>query len=554
MIKKKTFAAIAALITYLMACPSAWADGATLSDAAAAAARKIGGALGEGTRVAVVGCASASERLSERAVRELTFAFVETDRLVVVDREDIDLVRDELNFQLSGDVSDETAQSIGKMLGAQAIVAASIDDAFTLRTKAIEVETARILAVSSTKLDGNDGIRSLLESVVLVTDCEANGADRKTADALTGIIVSAISSAPGFRAASEESRARAMAGKTLQAGSLSDGKTRRSIGAMADADAIMLSKVSLEGGMLFFTVTRVSVDAGTVIASSTETYRSPATLLEGARGQVLRNLGVQAANDDRKTITVANMTELIQAIGPDRVIRVAPGNYDLSEGYAVKNKYVSWVDEYDGPCPVVKSVSNLALVGDGVPTLMIKPAYGWVFSFDTCSGIKISGMVFGHTVPGYCLGGVLRFRNCDDVEIRSCELYGSGTYGIGLERATGFRMENCVVRDCTYGLATIERSSDVTFEATAFRGTGEFELITVNGSDHVTWTECAFERNWGHSLFSVDGLSRDVRTIRCSFRENQVDAFSSTEYGPGDEGSTFAGNAAFDSAPSGSAE
>jgi len=40
----------------------------------------------------------------------------------VVDRQQLDLIRAELNFQMSGEVSDESAQSIGQMLGVQSIM------------------------------------------------------------------------------------------------------------------------------------------------------------------------------------------------------------------------------------------------------------------------------------------------------------------------------------------------------------------------------------------------------------------------------------------------
>jgi len=367
------------------------AESVAIDDAIASAAGKLASSLEKGKRVAVINCVSDSAKLSEYVVSETALALVNAKKFVLVERKDIDLVKEELAFQLSGDVSDESAQSIGKMLGAEVIVTASFDGTGSLRMKAIAVETAEILAMSSATVRKDEKLAFL--------------------------------------------------------------------------------------------------------------------------------------SDDRRVIEVSNLTELMQAIGPDRVIKIAPGTYDLSKGFTVKNKYVTWVNEYDGPCPVIKSVSNLAFIGEGKATLVIKPAYGWVFSFETCSGIRISGLTLGHTVPGYCLGGVLRFKNCDDTEVRSCELYGSGTYGIGLERASDFVMDGCVIRDCTYGLATIERSSNVSFRETSFRDTGEFALITVQASDRVTWSECIFERNHGSALFSVDAESREIRVERSTFSRNNVDSF-----------------------------
>jgi formylglycine-generating enzyme required for sulfatase activity len=69
----------------------------------------------------------------------------------VVDRAQLDLIRKEMNFQMSGEVSDESMQSIGKMLGAQAVVSGSFTEMgdFTYRfmVRALNVQTAAIEAV-----------------------------------------------------------------------------------------------------------------------------------------------------------------------------------------------------------------------------------------------------------------------------------------------------------------------------------------------------------------------------------------------------------------------
>jgi TolB-like protein len=79
------------------------------------------------------------EGLVENAVNDVIFT--------VVDRQNLALIQQEIDFQLSGEVSDETAQSIGQKLGAQTIVSGSIvriGDIYRLRVRAITVETAHI--------------------------------------------------------------------------------------------------------------------------------------------------------------------------------------------------------------------------------------------------------------------------------------------------------------------------------------------------------------------------------------------------------------------------
>jgi hypothetical protein len=77
--------------------------------------------------------------LSENAVNDKIFS--------VVDRGLIDSIRAELSFQMSGDVDDNSAQSIGKMLGAQSIVSGAVSkigSLYRLQVKAIEVQTAEV--------------------------------------------------------------------------------------------------------------------------------------------------------------------------------------------------------------------------------------------------------------------------------------------------------------------------------------------------------------------------------------------------------------------------
>jgi TolB-like protein len=74
---------------------------------------------------------------------------------VVVDRRELDLIRQEERFQMSGEVSDESMQSIGKKLGAQIIVSGSLNamgGAYRFRMRALNVETAVVETGSTADL------------------------------------------------------------------------------------------------------------------------------------------------------------------------------------------------------------------------------------------------------------------------------------------------------------------------------------------------------------------------------------------------------------------
>jgi TolB-like protein len=109
--------------------------------------------------IAVFSCYSPSERLSEYIIEELSVYLVNTRTFSLVERKYLDEVRKELNFQFSGEVSDESAQSIGKMLGAQYIIIGSFERSakyWTLRTTTIGIETAKKEVISSGRIDLDD--------------------------------------------------------------------------------------------------------------------------------------------------------------------------------------------------------------------------------------------------------------------------------------------------------------------------------------------------------------------------------------------------------------
>ncbi len=125
------------------------AQSVALDGAIAGSVGKVESKLDAGTKIAVLNFKSTSPKMSDYVIEELVYRFVDSGKLAVIDRENINLLRDEMKFQLSGEVSDESAQSIGKFLGAQVVITGSIDDSYRFRVKAINVESARLLAVSS---------------------------------------------------------------------------------------------------------------------------------------------------------------------------------------------------------------------------------------------------------------------------------------------------------------------------------------------------------------------------------------------------------------------
>jgi hypothetical protein len=85
----------------------------SLDEAIQEAAAQMDMRLPATTKVALVSVGSSSAQLSEYIINRLEAALVGSRKLVVVDRANLDKVRVEQGFQLSGDVSDASAKAIG---------------------------------------------------------------------------------------------------------------------------------------------------------------------------------------------------------------------------------------------------------------------------------------------------------------------------------------------------------------------------------------------------------------------------------------------------------
>jgi len=116
------------------------------------AAKKMIDGIPSGATVAVLSIATNDIEVAEFVIGEIPYLLVEARKFKVVDRSSLDKVRAEQGFQISGDVDDNTAISIGKMAGASIVITGSVSGsgaARRLRLQALDVQTVEILASAS---------------------------------------------------------------------------------------------------------------------------------------------------------------------------------------------------------------------------------------------------------------------------------------------------------------------------------------------------------------------------------------------------------------------
>jgi hypothetical protein len=120
----------------------------------------------EGNKAVFLNISSDYPDLSEYLLNILSENAVNNGVFSVVDRQQLDVIRAELNFNMSEEVSVESAQSIGQMLGAQTIVSGAVSkigSLYRVQVKAIEVQSAAVQGQWSRNVPAGPTIAALTE-------------------------------------------------------------------------------------------------------------------------------------------------------------------------------------------------------------------------------------------------------------------------------------------------------------------------------------------------------------------------------------------------------
>ena len=103
------------------------------------------------SRIAIVYVTSRDQTITEYVTGELEYILV-SNGFILTDRSQLDRIRHEQNLQLSGEVDDATAVSIGRFVGADIIMTGVVDGEGALRRlrlRALNTQTAQIVGVAS---------------------------------------------------------------------------------------------------------------------------------------------------------------------------------------------------------------------------------------------------------------------------------------------------------------------------------------------------------------------------------------------------------------------
>ena len=232
----------------------------------------------------------------------------------------------------------------------------------------------------------------------------------------------------------------------------------------------------------------------------------------------------------------------IEALGPDRIIELAPGRYMLSDGYGIDNPAIRWVAVDGGMELRIVDSYGLTIRGQGAELVADTP-YAHTLSFHGGADLVLEGLTLGHQVSGPCSAGVLGLVDMQDVRIVDCDLYGSGSIGMEISGSTEVEVSGGTIRECTAGAVWIEDSESVLFDAVSIsRNEGSWPLLGVYNSSGVYFSQCSINDNRGTEFLFYGEGTLDWVFEYCDFSWNEIDMLTSGEAYPYFYSCTHMGN------------
>jgi len=180
------------MLLIMLSCSILKAQPISLDDTLSHVVRAVENVLPHGTNVAIFSFTSPSTAFSDFVVNDLTSKLIAGKKVTVVDRRNLSLINQEMDLQLSGIVSDESVQTIGKMLGAQSIISGSLINMGTyyrFNVSVTNVETAEIQDQISLDLQKDTQVVFLLEGSIESSQSSAIDTPSSSIDMENTIIV-----------------------------------------------------------------------------------------------------------------------------------------------------------------------------------------------------------------------------------------------------------------------------------------------------------------------------------------------------------------------------
>ncbi len=135
----------------------------------------------------------------------LTEAVFKIGKVKIIERANIDAVLKELNFQESGLVNEQTAKSVGMLVGADFVCFGDLKDVgdkIVVTAKVVDVETGEICAISSDLIEKDDYLKNQLQTIPVAKQTPKSSTEKTpTAKTYTAKIPTTKATSPAVSSA-----------------------------------------------------------------------------------------------------------------------------------------------------------------------------------------------------------------------------------------------------------------------------------------------------------------------------------------------------------------
>lgn len=227
---------------------------------------------------------------------------------------------------------------------------------------------------------------------------------------------------------------------------------------------------------------------------------------------------------------VKTITSFLRAIGPNRVIELEAGNYEVGDAKTFVNTKNVQIDEQG---IIIKNLQGLELVGVGDGDSHIRTQNFWinVLTLENCKEVVLRNLKLGHgPEKGACGGGVIFLDGCKRVKMDSLDLYGCGTEGLYANRCSEIECLNTTIRECTYAMFSLKKCKSVEFRDCSLRDNDCYRAVVIENCGNVTLSQLSIENNKVNErnpIILVEDSSITVQGVRLA--NNTTDKLSNDE-------------------------
>lgn len=248
------------------------------------------------------------------------------------------------------------------------------------------------------------------------------------------------------------------------------------------------------------------------------------------RESYLNSRGFEYAQDPKiQTFEVKNIEQFLEAIGSDRVIKLAPGEYDLGK-FSFESDNVKPNIFMDQQGLSIANVRNLKIIGPA--HLYTGSPYIPVIQLENVHGISLVDLKIGHyPESGYCEGAVIRINHANYFTCEKCDLYGSGTMGIEGTFAHRVVLKSSIIRDCNYSILSLTNCFDCGVYDCVMKDNKEFDMVVYEGTNRLTisgtkFYNCKSTNQYGvYSFFKSSSSYEKLELLNCIFEKCEAHYF-----------------------------